>query len=204
MHDEILSQQQVKLLPLVGGLSSELGLVGGTAIALQIGHRRSIDFDLASLVDFNSEKMKEFIRHRYAIESTLVDEANEVSIVVNSVKLTVFRYPFNINFSVEYEDFFNMADILTLGVMKAFALGRRAKWKDYVDLFFIFRQISLNELTDKARDIFKNEFNEKLFREQLSYFEDIDYSETIDYMKGFETNQQEIKNTLREISLQKR
>ena len=53
------------------------------------------------------------------------------------------------------------------------------------------------------RSIFKNEFNEKLFREELSYFDDIDYSEKIDYLEGFEVNDQVVKNTLKEISLHK-
>lgn len=48
--------------------------------------------------------------------------------------------------------------------MKAFALGKRAKWKDYVDLYFIFQNYSLQELVDKTNSIFKEQFNEKLFR----------------------------------------
>ena len=48
MHKEILTEKQANLLTLVKAYSSKFGLVGGTAIALQIGHRRSIDFDLFS------------------------------------------------------------------------------------------------------------------------------------------------------------
>ncbi|MDO8952122.1 MAG: hypothetical protein Q7U86_05815 [Draconibacterium sp.] len=46
MHREILSNEQVNLLSIVKQFKREYYLVGGTAIALQIGHRRSIDFDL--------------------------------------------------------------------------------------------------------------------------------------------------------------
>ncbi len=53
----------------------------------------------------------------------------------------------------------------------------------------------------KAIGIFKEEFNEKLLREQLSCFTDIDYSEKIDYLKGFEVRDEEIKRKLTEISL---
>ena len=85
--------------------------------------------------------------------------------------------------------------------MKSFALGRRAKWKDYVDLYFIFQKHSFQELMDKTNSIFKTEFNEKLFRIQLAYFEDIDYSEKINYMKGFEKKDDDIKQFLEKISL---
>ena len=49
MHKEILSEEQANLLPLVKTFSKNFGLVGGTAIALHIGHRESLDFDLFRL-----------------------------------------------------------------------------------------------------------------------------------------------------------
>jgi hypothetical protein len=203
MHEEILSEQQEILLPLISKFLDEFGLVGGTALALQIGHRRSINFDLATLIDIKIGKIRDKIRELYSIESTLIDEANELSIAVNSVKLSFFKYPFSINFDVRYKELVKMPDILTISAMKAYALGRRVKWKDYVDLYFVFKKYSMGDLTIRAIQIFKDEFNEKLFREQLSYFEDIDYSEKIDYLDGFEVSNEIIKKTLQEISLQK-
>jgi len=202
MHEEIFSERQKRLLPLIGRFKSEFGLVGGTAIALQIGHRRSIDFDLSTLGTLNNERMMNLIRELYPIEAILVDEANELTVVANAVKLTFFRYPFDISFVIEHE-YLKTPDLLTLASMKAYALGRRAKWKDYVDLYFVFKKYSLNDLVKRSEEIFKNEFNEKLFREELNYFEDIDYSEEIDYMEGFKVSDNLIKDTLKEISLQK-
>ena len=158
MHEEILLEQQIDLIPFLGKFLDDFGLVGGTAIALQIGHRRSIDFDFATLNDLNGEKIRNKIRGQYTIESILIDEANELSIVVNSVKLTFFKYPFPLDFAVKYKKSINMPDILSLAAMKAYALGRRAKWKDYVDLFFFFKKYSLNDLTSKASEIFRTEF----------------------------------------------
>jgi hypothetical protein len=67
--------------------------------------------------------------------------------------------------------------------MKAYALGGRAKWKDYVDLYFIIKDhAGLKDISKRAKGIFKTFFNEKLFREQLSYFKDIDDSEKLEYM----------------------
>ena len=95
-----------------------------------------------------------------------------------------------------------MPNLLTLAAMKAFALGQRAKWKDYVDLYFIFKEYSFSEVAKKARGLFKGEFNEKRFREQLSYFDDIDYSEKVDWLEGFKVGDKVIKESLKEISLQ--
>ncbi len=93
-------------------------------------------------------------------------------------------------------------DILTLAAMKAFALGRRAKWKDYVDLYFILKEHhAVSEIAVRGVEIFGNEFNEKIFRTQLAYFEDIDYREQIIYKKGFAIDDEAIKKSLIEFSL---
>lgn len=61
-----------------------------------------------------------------------------------------------------------MPDLISLAAMKAYSLGRRSKWKDYVDLYFIIKgYFSVREISEKAREIFGGGFNERLFREQL-------------------------------------
>lgn len=201
MHREILLKSQRGLLGLIKRFSDKFGLVGGTAIALQIGHRRSIDFDLFTLIDFDGNRVKNIIRGSFEIQSTLVENPVELTLVAGGVRLTFYKYPFGITFSEKFEDIIKMPDLLTLAAMKAHALGRRAKWKDYVDLYFIFKKHSLNKITKKAKELFKGEFNEKLFREELAYFDDIDYSETIDYLEGFGVEDNIIKENLKEISL---
>ena len=55
MHPEILTHGQIQLLSLIKKFAPQFGLVGGTAVALQLGHRRSIDFDLFSQKEFNND-----------------------------------------------------------------------------------------------------------------------------------------------------
>lgn len=67
--------------------------------------------------------------------------------------------------------------------MKAFALGRRAKWKDYVDLYFILRDnYTIQEICREAEKIFEQQFSAKLFFEQLAFHKDIDYTEVVEYL----------------------
>ena len=76
-----------------------------------------------------------------------------------------------------------MPTLLTLASMKAFALGRRAKWKDYVDLFFILKyHYTIQEVCLETEMNFGSQFSGKLFREQLAFHKDIDHSEPIDYL----------------------
>lgn len=204
LHKEILTKEQVGLLHLVRLFNKDFGLVGGTAIALHIGHRESIDFDLFSLDDFENDKIRKKIVKAKRIARIIRDETGQFTLEINTVKFTFFHYPFKIKFSKKLDDVIKIPDILTLGAMKAYALGRRPKWKDYVDLYFIIKDHhSVKEISEKANKIFGKEFNEKLFRSQLCYFEDINinYQEKVIYKPGFEVSDEIIKKNLIEFSL---
>src|SRR3989344_5122456 len=186
-HREILTKEQEELLPLVKLFYKEFGLVGGTAIAFHIGHRESLDFDLFSLKKFGNMQLRNKINSKIKIDNIMVNKLGEFTILIKGVKLTFFHYPFAIEFSESFDNIVKMPDLLTLAAMKAYALGMRAKWKDYVDLYFIMKNHhSIGEINKKAREIFGNEFNERMFRTQLSYFKDINYQEEIIYRKRFE------------------
>lgn len=199
---EILTDEQIKLLPLVGEFAKDFGLVGGTAIALNIGHRQSIDFDLFSLKEFNSYQIKRKISKSHKIERTLNDEQGQYTILIKGVRFTFLHYPYKINFSEKLNDVIKMPNLLTLAAMKAFALSRRAKWKDYTDLYFIMKDhFTLGEISKQGKKIFGNEFNEKIFRESLAYFNDINHDEKIIFMPGFEVSDKIIKKELIKFSL---
>ena len=202
LHKEVLTSEQAKLLPLLKKFSKDFGLVGGTAIALQIGHRKSIDFDLFSLEPFENVKIRRKIQSGGGIDRVIRDEEGQFTFLMDAIQLTFFHYPFSIKFDKWLDNIIAMPEILTLAAMKAYTLGRRAKWKDYVDLYFIMKYShTIDEVAKKGEEIFAGEFNEKIFREQLSYFKDIDYSEEIIYAEGFKVNDKIIKKELIDISL---
>ena len=201
MNKQVLNFDQLQLVPLLKSFSQSYYLAGGTAIALHLENRRSIDFDLFTDKSFDPMQLRAKILHGHKIDQTFSQGEGELTVLINKVKITFFHYPFLVERNDLFADIIKLPDLLTLGSMKAFALGRRAKWKDYVDLYFIFQKHSLQELMVKTNNIFKTEFNEKLFRTQLAYFEDIDYTEEIKYMTGFEKEDKEIKQYLEKISL---
>ena len=201
MYPNILTSKQEQILPLIKLFSKDFGLVGGTAIAYYLGHRRSIDFDLFSPKTFSILSARNKINKFFKIEQTLVQGDGELTVMANNVKLTLFNFPYHIEYNSKFENIIKIPDLLTLAAMKAFALGKRAKWKDYVDLYFISKKYSLQQIVKKAEQLFGAEFNEKLFRVQLSYFNDVDYSEEVEYMDGFQISDIEVKKSLEKISL---
>jgi hypothetical protein len=183
MHKEIFSQSQVQLLPLIKQFQSEYYLVGGTAIALHLGHRRSIDFDLfkESRIKPKSiiKKISEF-DYPFLVTRRVTEQLN---LIIQDVKMTFYQYPFKIRASKKLDNILRFPELIDLAAMKAYALGRRSKWKDYVDLFFILKDhYTVNQISERAILLFGQLFSEKLFRAQLSYFDDINFSEPVEFM----------------------
>jgi hypothetical protein len=127
---------------------------------------------------------------------------DQLHVLVYDVKLTFFNYPFKIDTPVSFESYIKMPSLIDLGAMKAFALGGRAKWKDYVDLYFLLKfSSSLKDISENAKKIYGDKFNIKLFKQQLTWFDDIDYSESIVYLGNIRPSEQEVKDFLTEQAL---
>jgi len=183
MHKEILSEKQKELLPLIRQFSREYYLAGGTAVALHIGHRRSIDFDLFKFSSVNHKKNIDKIADLRLPYEVIWREASQMNVTVGDVKMTFLEYPFHIVPKRKFDNIIKIPELIDLAAMKAYALGRRSKWKDYVDLYFILKYyFSIDQISARASEIFDQLFSEKLFRAQLNYFDDIDYSEPVDFV----------------------
>ncbi len=200
MHPEILSDPQKAIIPFIKSFAKEFYLVGGTAIALQIGHRQSIDFDLFRYKGFQKPKIVERLRTYKLKYQLLYSSDDSFHIIVNDVKITFFQYPFKVPAKLQFEGI-PMPDLLNLSAMKAYAMGRRSKWKDYVDLYFLLKyHFDIQTISNNASVIFDDLFSPKLFRQQLCYFKDIDYTEEVSYLAGFDISQNEVKSFLTEIA----
>lgn len=202
MHKEILDNNQLSLLDLVKSFRREFYLVGGTAIALHIGHRRSIYFDLFKATPFQTKKILDKIQkqeHKYLITRNV---SGQLNLIISDVKFTFFEYPYIIEASEDFEKKIKLPTLLDLAAMKAFALGRRSKWKDYVDLYFILKNhFTFNEISTRAEELFDQQFSGKLFRGQLSYFDDINYEEEVEYLIPHPPTENEIKEFLINTSI---
>ena len=180
----------------------EYYLVGGTAIAMYLGHRRSIDFDLFKLSAVNHKRNLDKIAAAPFAHTVTRRVTEQMNLIVNDVKVTFFQYPFPIDATAKFETYFRLPSLLQLAAMKAYALGRRSKWKDYADLYFLLNDhFTIADITTAATHIFGELFSEKMFRSQLCYFDDIDYTEAVDWLIPKPPTDYEIKQTLTEIAV---
>jgi len=145
-------------------------LVGGTALALQMGNRESIDLDLFSTADFSSNEILSSLLNDYQIvvnnqhSQTLISTINQVK--VDFIK---FHYPFIRPF--EIIENIRMASIEDIAAMKLDAITGRGSKKDFYDLFFLLQNHSIDELFSFYSEKYPHQTTFHVIR-SLSYFDD--------------------------------
>lgn len=155
-------------------------LAGGTAIMFQIGHRLSYDFDCFSQKEpgmFLPTKIKSIFG-----QDILVQLQTSEMITVqtkDAIEISFIWHPFPILRPVVKTGFIPLFHLDDLVAHKAYTVGRRNVWRDYVDLFFLLHEkfYTLDVVIKLATEKFKGEFNEKLFLGQLTYFKDVEIIE---------------------------
>ncbi|MGC8981509.1 MAG: nucleotidyl transferase AbiEii/AbiGii toxin family protein [Minisyncoccia bacterium] len=175
MHLEVIEEKSKDIFFKLGKFKN-FYLAGGTALAIQIGHRISKDFDLFSIskLDDNLIKNIEKVFGDYKIKF-IIKTQDQLTIKVDNTFLTFLYYPFKpILKLVKFKDI-KILCVKEIGAVKAYTIGRRANFKDYVDLYFIIKEkyASLKEIIKLSKEKYKDLFNARLFLEQLIYFKDI-------------------------------
>lgn len=184
MHEEALTATGKKLFPKLKQFSS-FYLAGGTALALQLGHRISDDFDLFSKDEIPKTlllKVKNVFKDTTIVLS--INNPDELTVFVDTVKITFIRYPFLIVLPLRTHKGLELLETKEIAATKAYTLGRRGEYKDYIDLYFLLveEHVSLEEIITLAEKKYGHEFNARLFLEQLVYLEDIEETD-IQFLK---------------------
>jgi hypothetical protein len=147
IHREILTEAQKRVLQASTSPAQEWGayLAGGAAAGLQIGHRRSNDFDWFTPNTIKpATLLKRLEATRLSIEVTQNDEGTFLG-YVEGVKFSVFRYRYPLVAALVPVDGANLASLQDIAAMKLVAVVQRAEKRDYVDLHALLteRKITL-------------------------------------------------------------
>ena len=148
----------------------------------------------------NDDILKDLIDLGYRDIESVIDKLDEYTIFINSIKITFLRYPFKLK-GIEKEGNISITTPIVIGAMKAYALGRRGKWKDYVDMYILLKEYSIKDIIREAKDIYGTIFSERMFLQQLCYFKDIDYTEEVIWRIDNPPSDKEIENFLIDISV---
>jgi hypothetical protein len=176
IHYSILDAERIDILPLLTPFK-ELGfyLAGGTALALQIGHRDSIDFDFFCPQPFDTLTLFSTFENIFSGHTLLKtqEELNTLEVTVDEkIKLSFMTYKYPLIAPVVPTDFFDLAFITDIGCMKLSAITSRTAYKDYVDLYFILKQVPLDSLMQSLK-LKLPTLDPILTLKSLVYFDDI-------------------------------
>jgi predicted nucleotidyltransferase component of viral defense system len=145
-------------------------LVGGTALALQLGHRFSVDLDLFTTESFDKEDLFEQLRTSFDL---IVERESKTIYItyINEVKVDFVRVPYPKLFPVQIVENVRMLDIRDIAPMKLNAVAQRGNKKDFYDIYFLLKIMSLQDILSFYEQKFKNH---TLFHviKSLTYFED--------------------------------
>lgn len=178
---EILPTHQLELYPHLKQITElDFVLFGGTAIALQLGHRQSIDFDFFTSKEINAMKSK--LSQLPNLESHNILQTEENTLVFETKSQVKFSFFGNIEFanisnSIASNDrILNIANLDTLLATKLKVICNRAEYKDYRDIAEILKTKSSS--LDKGLKLLKEFFGDEIPKAQilksLTYFNDGD------------------------------
>lgn len=175
LHREILDANRQKLLAVLLPLISGFTLAGGTALALQMAHRQSFDFDFFSLEEIPTLLLTK-ISKEIKVATVARNTADELTLMSDDdIKISFIFYPFKPLFTKIVEENLSIFDYRDIASQKAYTIGRRGTWRDYFDLYCLISggYITLEQIIADTGKMFGKVFNPKLFLEQLVYFDDI-------------------------------
>jgi predicted nucleotidyltransferase len=195
LHFNTVHTQTLELLIKLQSINefSNLRLVGGTALALQIGHRISIDIDLFGQLNVDDIF---FYQNLKEIGSMVhLKKSQNINIfTINNIKVDIVNYPYQWLCEAIKSKLITMADKPDIAAMKLAAITGRGTKKDFIDLYFLLQYFTLSEMLTFYKQKYPDG-SEFLVLRSLSYFSDADENELPNMLEPLDW--QHVKKTLK-------
>ncbi|MFZ2970082.1 MAG: nucleotidyl transferase AbiEii/AbiGii toxin family protein [Minisyncoccia bacterium] len=211
MFEEILSKNEKNALALLGQskLLKNVYMAGGTALALQIGHRFSYDFDFFTQKEFDENMMLQRIKElipEFKLERV---EWRTILGYIQESRFSLFFYSYPLLFKTHKFLGADIADIRDIAAMKIAAISDRNTKKDFIDLYFIIEAEKILSLKD-ALKLYDEKFkalkqNQVHILKSLQYFDDAEKEAMPKMIKSVSWQnvknyfQKEVKNSSKEL-----
>jgi predicted nucleotidyltransferase component of viral defense system len=171
---EVLTADQQEILPKLAFLKKQnFYLAGGTALALQISHRTSVDFDFYTKKDFQPEEIYEQFQKQENRKILLssITEKNTLLLELNDISISLFTYSYPLVGNLIKTQHFDLASLEDIAAMKMIAIVQRGTKRDFTDFYFLIKKIGLENIFNYAKKKYPG-FNEYLALQSLTYFKD--------------------------------
>lgn len=182
LHLEVLTPQGLSLWQRLGKakpILNEFYLAGGTALALQLGHRISIDFDFFTQSEIKPNLQIEFGQLTNSQTQILSANSSTVEFIADKVKIMFWQFHYPLLENLLKLDQLKLATPKSIGLFKLIALEGRSTWKDIIDLYFIHLQVcNLSLILDEYKAILPNDFA-SFYRNLKNLFNESDLAKSV-------------------------
>jgi hypothetical protein len=149
-------------------------LVGGTALALQIGHRTSVDIDLFTSQECERDKIESELKKKYQNNyKRLFITENTITCLIYDIKTDILKYEYPYIDKVVNEEGIKIISLPDITAMKLDAItGNGSRVKDFVDIYFLLDKFPM----DKMFNFYRMKYNHSDIyhvKKSLVYFNDI-------------------------------
>jgi Nucleotidyl transferase AbiEii toxin, Type IV TA system len=150
---------------------SAFNLVGGTALSLQLGHRKSIDLDLFSKEEFDGKILLEFLEKDFLEIEVLTQTKGTLLTRIEGVKVDFLRFNYPTIRPIRTENRIRFLTPEDIAPMKLDAIAGRGKKKDFYDLYFLLEKMTLPQLLALHYEKFRLSTTFHIVK-SLTYFDD--------------------------------
>lgn len=156
----------------------DFNLVGGTALALHIGHRKSIDLDFFTISDFDLEQLKSMLIEKYGFTVSF-ERKHTLKGFINNVKIDCIRYNYPYISDLMSIDGVRLVGIPDIIAMKLSAIAQDGtRIKDFIDIAYLSDKYTFNEMLGLYKAKFPSA-NILMPAKAITYFDEIDFNESI-------------------------
>jgi len=177
--DILDDKDRQELLPKLAFLKEEgFYLAGGTGLALQIGHRTSLDFDFYKKEEFSPGELQNIIVSRFGVNrvKTTNMTTSFLGLEIDGIEVTFFLYPYNLVDKLLEPEFGYLASIKDIGAMKLIAIVQRGTKRDFIDIYCLIKQFGLKTLLEVVQKKYPG-YNTYVGLQALLYFKDAEKSD---------------------------
>ena len=162
-------------------------LVGGTALSLQLGHRRSIDLDLFTRQPFDSHLLFDYLGNTYKNHEIkpVAKFANTLMATMDKIKVDFIQHDYPLLYALKNYGALRMASMDDIAAMKVNAIVQSGeRMKDFVDLAEIAKYRTVNQVMDAYHKKYSQGMPAPFAKKAISYFQDVDVAERPVMMEG--------------------
>jgi len=173
MYWNVLSKKQSNLLKKMGFLKRYgFYLAGGTALALQIGHRTSVDFDFYTEKKFDNRKLLRDLEIRFRNIKLIQIPEQTLIVKIEGREVSFFHYPYPLVYPpLKEKESPPLASKEDIAAMKIISIIQRGSKRDFVDIYFLIKNFGLKKIFEITEKKYPS-FNPYLGLQALTYFKD--------------------------------